>query len=169
MIVATRALYLQSEKRLPHHAHHLPQFIRARLLLEHDVCRQHGVVHSRDEEANRRRTFRPRPEHIAHQLHPRELVVRHVGIEGIDHPVPIRPGVSPWLIVLKAVALPFLATSANEAPSVPVHGEASSSSTNWNMPPGWFCSNDRITSGSEAGREIEMQTPTSAPGVAVPF
>ena len=103
--MASRTLDRQPKKRLTDHTHHLAQFIRARLLLEHDIGRQHGVVHSRDEKSHSGRAFCSWLEHIPHQLHSRKFIKWHVGVESVDHPVAIRPGVAAGLVVLEAVAL----------------------------------------------------------------
>ena len=44
-------------------------------------------------------------DHVAGDLSPKKLVVAEVGIEGLDHPVAIPPGVGPELVAFEAVGV----------------------------------------------------------------
>ena len=156
--MATRALDRQSEKRLPHHAHHLPQFIRARLLLEHDVCRQHGVVHSRDEKSPAAAPSAPgrstSPTNCIRANSSYGMSALKASITQSRYGQAFRLG----SLYSKPLLSPYRATSSQcRAQRSPYSGEASSSSINLRYASSvGFCSNDRITSGS-GGRPMRLK------------
>ena len=106
MVVTARAVDRETDERLPDRADDLLEFILPRGFL-HELAAAHDrVVQPGDEEADRLLPgWVTRLEHVASDLHPHKLVVRHVVVQRADHPVAIRPEVVADVVPLETVAL----------------------------------------------------------------
>ena len=103
VLVAANAAERQSEHRAADRHHHVVELVVANPLngLRGDLSR----IRSGDEKSGGRSPFVARYQLVAGELHSQELVVRHVGVQGANHPVSIVVGSRPKPIELVAAAL----------------------------------------------------------------
>ncbi len=114
MVVAAGAADGEPEEGRAGGAHDVVEFVGALVGGEDRIGRLHLVPRAADEEAGGHVVA----EGVAGELRADEGVVGHVGVDGVDHPVAVAPGVGARLVHLEAVAL-------GEADDVePVAGEA---------------------------------------------
>ena len=106
MIVAAAAIDGQSQECLTDRSDHLFQFVLLRKLLHSLATTNHGVVDTGDEKPRSRGAFSTGLQQVTHELHADEFVVRHVAIEGFDHPVTVVPEVVSWTVSFEPVAFP---------------------------------------------------------------
>jgi len=105
VVVAAGALEREAHERLAERADHLLEFVAPREPF-HPLAAPHDrVVGARHPEPRGRGAFHAVGLQIAHELHPHEAVVGHVGVECVDDPVAVRPGVVAGEVPLEAVAL----------------------------------------------------------------
>eukprot|EP00913_Durusdinium_trenchii_P028312 g26540.t1 len=107
MVVAARTIDRKAEKCLPDGTDDV-----FKLVLPHD--RFHGsalliladlVISTRDEKpGGDNRLWVSRSQHVAGELAAGEFIVRKIGVESIDHPVAVAPGVGPHPIPFEALA-----------------------------------------------------------------
>ena len=108
MIVTTGAMHRQPEKALSYRSHDIFHFV-----LPHDPALLvpvglETVEGSTDEKPGRsNRSGVIRLKHVPGNLPLHELIIRHILIEGINHPVPIRPCVRAQLVIFKSITLPI--------------------------------------------------------------
>ena len=107
MIMASSAICSEAKECLTDDADQVFNFILSHRHLHLFVVRQSCVVRACDKEPScRNRVEIVRLQNVAGQLQADKLIVRHVLIQGINHPVAVRPRVPAGLIVFKAVAFP---------------------------------------------------------------
>ena len=106
MIVTARAVDREPDERLPDRADDLFKLVLPRGFLHELAAAYDRVVQPGDEEADRLLPGRvTRLKHVAGDLHPHKLVVRHVVVQRANHPVAIRPEVVADVVPLETVAL----------------------------------------------------------------
>ncbi len=101
VVVAAGTANRETKKGRAGRAHHVVQLISPLRCREHRVRRLHLIPRPCHEEAGRLVVALS----VSGDLPADKRVVGHVTVEGIDHPVAIRPGIGPHLIHLKAMAL----------------------------------------------------------------
>ncbi len=106
VIVTTGTMHGQPKEALRHRSHDVFHFIlphNSALLIPGGLKSVKGPTDKKSGCGNS--TGMIRLEHVAGNLPLHELIVRHILIEGINHPVPIRPSVGAELIIFKSVTL----------------------------------------------------------------
>ena len=105
MVVAAGAVEGQADEGLADRAEHLLDLILTGKLFHPLAPTDDGVVHAGGPKAGRGSPLTTRNGLVANQLPPDKLVVGHVAVERIDHPVAVGPGMLPLKVSLKAIAL----------------------------------------------------------------
>ena len=106
VIVTSRTIRCHAEKCLADHSDQVFHFVLTHGFAHRVVGRLGRIVWTCDQTPHGNRSASIWCQNVTGDLVPDKFVIWHIRVQGIDHPVAIRPGIIAGLIIFKAVAFP---------------------------------------------------------------